>query len=406
MTAATTPASAPPLPLAGIRVVDLSCFLAAPIASMFMADFGADVVKVERPDSGDEMRYWGNDKDGVGLYYKVINRNKRSVTIDMRTPFGVEAVKRLVKDADIVCENFRPGTLERWGIGWEVLSAINPKLVMLRITGFGQTGPNRQRPGFGTLAEAYSGFAYTNGFPDRPPILPSFGLADSTAGLMGAYLCMVALQGRANNGGRGQYIDLALYEPLFTLMGPHAVNFDQLGIVQERTGSLHNFTAPRNCYRTRDGRYVAIAGAAQSTFERMCEALEIADVPKDPRFLNNRLRLTNVHALDQVMAEAIARLDYDELLRRFLAADATVAPVNDIRQIYEDPHYRARENIVTVDDPELGGPVRFQNVVGKLSATPGRVAHAGPKLGIHNREVLVGELGFTEDEVRAAGLTL
>ncbi len=396
----------PNLPLSGIRVVDLSCFLAAPIASMFMADFGADVVKVERPDTGDEMRYWGNDKDGVGLYYKVINRNKRSVTADLRTPFGVEMVKRLVKDADIVCENFRPGTLERWGIGWDVLSAINPGLVLLRITGFGQTGPNRSRPGFGTLAEAYSGFAFTNGFPDRPPVLPSFGLADSTAGLMGAYLAMVALQGRANNGGRGQVIDLALYETLFTLMGPHAINFDQLGIVQERTGSLHNFTSPRNCYRTKDGRYVAIAGAAQTTFERMCEALEIADVPKDPRFLNNRLRLTNVHALDQVMAEAIGRLTYDDMLERFLKAEATVAPVNDIRQIFEDPHFNARDNIVTVEDAELGGPVRFQNVVGKLSDTPGRVGHAGPRLGIHNREVLVGELGFTEDEVRAAGLVL
>jgi formyl-CoA transferase len=396
----------PKLPLAGMRVIDLSCFLAAPIASMFMADFGADVVKVERPDTGDEMRYWGNDKEGVGLYYKVINRNKRSVTADLRTPFGVEVVKRLVKDADVVCENFRPGTLERWGIGWDVLSAINPGLVMLRITGFGQTGPNRSRPGFGTLAEAYSGFAFTNGYPDRPPILPSFGLADSTAGLMGAYLTMVALQGRANNGGRGQYIDLALYEPLFTLMGPHAVNFDQLGIVQERTGSLHNFTSPRNCYRTRDGRYVAIAGAAQTTFERMCEALEIPEVPKDPRFLNNRLRLMNVHALDAVMAEAIGRFDYDDMLERFLKAEATVAPVNDISQIFADPHYQARENIATIEDAELGGPVRFQNVVGKLSDTPGRIAHAGPRLGIHNREVLVDELGFGEDEVRAAGLKL
>ena len=396
----------PNLPLAGMRVVDLSCFLAAPIASMFMADFGADVVKVERPDTGDEMRYWGNDKDGVGLYYKVINRNKRSVTIDMRTPFGVEAVKRLVKDADVVCENFRPGTLERWGIGWDVLSEINPRLVLLRITGFGQTGPNRSRPGFGTLAEAYSGFAFTNGFPDRPPVLPSFGLADSTAGLMGAYLVMVALQGRANNGGRGQVIDLALYETLFTLMGPHAINFDQLGIVQERTGSLHNFTSPRNCYRTKDGRYVAIAGAAQTTFERMCEALEIADVPKDPRFLNNRLRLINVHALDAVMAEAIAGFTYDDMLERFLKAEATVAPVNDIGQIFADPHFIARENIVTVEDAELGGPVRFQNVVGKLSDTPGRVDHAGPRLGVHNREVLLGELGFTEEEVRAAGLAL
>ncbi|MGE0718801.1 MAG: CaiB/BaiF CoA transferase family protein, partial [Alphaproteobacteria bacterium] len=344
------PSSETRLPLAGVRVVDLSCFLAAPICAMFLADFGAEVIKVERPDTGDEMRFWGNDKDGVGLYYKVINRNKRSVTADLRTPLGVEIVKRLIRDADVVCENFRPGTLEKWGIGWETLSAINPGLVMLRITGFGQSGPNSARPGFGTLAEAYSGFAYANGFPDRPPILPSFGLADSTTGLMGAYLIMVALHGRAANGGRGQSIDLALYEPLFTLLGPQAINFDQLGIIQERTGSLHNFTAPRNCYRTADGKYVAIAGAAQSTFERMCEALEIPHIPRDPRFLDNRLRLANVQELDAAMADAIARLTYDELMERFVRADATVAPVNDIAQIFADPHVAARDNIVELDD--------------------------------------------------------
>ena len=244
------------LPLEGIRVIDIASFLAAPIGAMFLADFGAEVIKVERPDTGDESRFWGNSKNGVGLYFKVINRNKKSVTADLRTPLGVEIVKRLVRTADIVVENFRPGTLERWGLGWDVLSAINPKLIMLRITGFGQTGPDAARPGFGTLAEAYSGFAYINGFPEQPPILPGFGLADSTAGLMGAYLALVALKGRDVNGGKGQYIDLALYEPLFTLLGPQAIDFDQLGKIQERNGSLHSFTAPRNCYRTKDGKYV------------------------------------------------------------------------------------------------------------------------------------------------------
>ena len=389
----------PPMPLEGVRVIDIASFLAAPIGAMFLADFGAEVIKVERPGVGDESRNWGNNKDGIGLYFKVINRNKKSVTADLRTPLGVEIVKRLVRTADILVENFRPGTLERWGIGWETLSAINPRLIMLRITGFGQTGPNAARPGFGTLAEAYSGFAYINGFPDQPPILPAFGLADSTAGLMGAFLALVALKGRDVNGGKGQYIDLALYEPLFTLLGPQAVDFDQLGKIQERNGSLHSFTAPRNCYRTKDGRYVAIAGAAQSIFERMCEALEVPEIAKDPRFASNRERMRHNAELDPPLGAAVQRFTLDALLERFVACEAAAAPVNNIEQIFADEHVAARENIVTVEDPELNGPVRFQNVVGKLSATPGRVQHAGPKLGSSNRAILVDELGFTEDEL-------
>jgi crotonobetainyl-CoA:carnitine CoA-transferase CaiB-like acyl-CoA transferase len=393
------------LPLEGVRVVDIASFLAAPIGAMFLADFGADVVKVERPDTGDESRYWGNSKNGVGLYYKVLNRNKRSVTADLRTPMGVEIVKRLVKTADILVENFRPGTLEKWGLGWDVLSKINPGLVMLRITGFGQTGPNSARPGFGTLAEAYSGFAFINGFPEQPPILPAFGLADSTAGLMGAYLAMVALKGREVNGGKGQYIDLALYEPLFTLLGPQAVNYDQLGLIQQRNGSLHSFTAPRNCYRTKDGKYVAIAGASQSTFERMCVALGVPEIPEDPRFKDNRLRIQNNKEMDPLLQVAVARFTLDELMEQFIKLEAAVAPVNDIAQVFDDPHFQARENIVTVLDEELGGPVRFQNVAGKLSATPGRVAHAGPRLGSSNEDILIGELGFSEEELRTGKLS-
>jgi crotonobetainyl-CoA:carnitine CoA-transferase CaiB-like acyl-CoA transferase len=390
---------APPLPLEGIRVIDIASFLAAPIGAMFLADFGAEVIKVERPETGDESRFWGNSKNGVGLYYKVINRNKKSVTADLRTPLGVEIVKRLVRTADIVVENFRPGTLERWGLGWDVLSTINPKLILLRITGFGQTGPDAARPGFGTLAEAYSGFAYINGFPEQPPILPGFGLADSTAGLMGAYLALVALKGRDVNGGKGQYIDLALYEPLFTLLGPQAIDFDQLGKIQERNGSLHSFTAPRNCYRTKDGKYVAIAGASQSTFERMCDALEVPEIPKDPRFKASRDRVLHNKELDPPLAAAVGRFTLDQLMTRFIECEAAAAPVNNIEQIFSDDHFAARENIVSVHDDELGGPVRFQNVVGKLSATPGRVQHAGPRLGSSNRAILIDELGFTEEEL-------
>ncbi|MFM9940984.1 MAG: CaiB/BaiF CoA transferase family protein [Hyphomicrobiaceae bacterium] len=393
------------MPFAGVKVIDISNFLAAPMSAMFLADFGADVIKVERPGHGDEVRYWGRNKSGVGLYYKILGRGKRSITADLRTPFGVEVVKRLVKDADILVENYRVGTLEKWGIGPEVLQAINPGLIIVRITGFGQTGPYRERPGFGTLAEAFAGFAHINGDAKGPPQLPGFGLADSTTGLMAAFLASAALHEKRRSG-KGQVVDLAIYETLFTLLGPQPIDYDQLGEVQQRQGSRLPFTAPRNTYRSKDGKWVSIAGSAQSTFENICKALEIPETVKDPRFSDNRVRLTHAVALDDVLQGAIGKLDLAELTRRFIAVDAPIAPVNDIAQIFADPQFQARENIATVEDEELGGPIRMQNVVGKFSATPGRIKRAGPKLGEHNREVLVGELGFTEAEVAAAGVEL
>ena len=394
-----------PQPLAGVKVVDIANFLAGPIASMFLADFGAEVTKVERPDTGDELRFWGNDKNGVGLMYKMVNRNKHSVTADLRTLLGVEIVKRLVADADIVVENYRKGTLERWGLGYDVLSAINPGLIMLRVTGFGQTGPNSHRPGFGTLAEGYSGYAYISGYPDRPPLLPGFGLADDSAGLMGAFLALVPLQEK-NRSGKGQVIDMAIYEPLFTLLGPQVVDFDQLGLVQERNGSRLPFTAPRNTYRTKDGKWVSMSGSAQSTFERMCEALEVPELVNDPRFLDNRLRIQNAVALDDALQAAIEKFDRDALIALFDEFGAAVAPCNSIAEIFDDEHFKARENIVAVADDELGEPIRMQNVVGKLSRTPGEIRHAGPKLGSSNRDVLIDQLGFDEAELKAAGLPL
>jgi crotonobetainyl-CoA:carnitine CoA-transferase CaiB-like acyl-CoA transferase len=391
--------------LAGTKVVDISNFLAAPLCSMFLADFGADVIKVERPGLGDEVRRWGEVKNGVGLYYKAVNRGKQSVTADLRTAFGVEVVKRLVAQADVLVENYRTGTIEKWGLGPDVLSAINPGLIIVRITGFGQTGPNRRRPGFGTIAEAYAGYVHISGEPDRPPLLPGFGLADSTTGLMAAYLTSVALHDKRRSG-RGQVIDLALYETLLTLLGPQVVNYDQLGIIQERAGSRLPFTAPRNIYRTRDGKFISVGGSAQSIFERICAALEIPQLPSDPRFVDNRARLANVDALDAALQEAIGRFDRDELTRRFVELEAAISPVNDVRDVIEDPHVQSRENIVALDDEELGAPLRMQNVVGKLSRTPGAIRHTGPRLGEHNRAVLVEQLGFSEDEVRAQGIEL
>src|SRR6266850_4153401 len=313
------------MPLSGVRVVDISSFLAGPMVSMFLGDYGADVIKVEHPERGDEVRFWGENKDGVGLYYKVLNRNKRSVTADLRTPLGVEIVKRLARTADVVVENFRPGTLERWGLGYDVLRAMNPGIILARVTGYGQTGPNSHKPGFGTVAEGFSGCVYVTGYPDRPPLLPAFGLADSTTGLAGAFLIMVALFERERGSGKGQAIDLAIYEPLFTLIGPHVVNYDQLRVVQERTGSRIAFTAPRNTFRTRDGYWVVMSGSAQSTFERSCRALERPDLIADPRFADNRKRLQNVVELDSMLSEAFAQFDLEEVLRRFDEHEAAIA---------------------------------------------------------------------------------
>jgi len=391
-------------PLAGVKVIDIASFLAAPLCGMHLADWGADVIKVERPGSGDEIRYWGESKDGVGLYFKMVNRSKRSVTADMRTPLGVEIVKRLVRDADILLENYRTGTLEKWGIGPDVLTAINPGLIIVRITGYGQTGPYRQRPGFGTIAEAYAGYAYITGFPDRPPLLPAFGLADSTTGLMAAYLASMALHEKRRSG-KGQVIDLAIYETLLTLLGPQVVNYDQLGLVQQRSGSRLPFTAPRNTYQTRDGKWVSIGGSAQSIFERICEALGIPEVVKDPRFKDNRERIKNAAALDEVLQKAIINFDQVDLLERLVKFDAAISPVNDIAQIFADPHIQARENIVPVEDEELGS-LRMQDVVGKFSRTPGEIRSAGPRLGQHNREILVDMLGFSPDELESAGIDL
>jgi crotonobetainyl-CoA:carnitine CoA-transferase CaiB-like acyl-CoA transferase len=390
--------------LTGVRVVDASNLLAAPFISMFLGDHGAEVVKVERPGVGDELRYWGSQRDGVGLYFKVVNRNKKSVTADLSTPLGAEILRRLAADADVLVENFRPGTMERWGLGYEVLSRGNPGLVMVRVTGYGQTGPYRQRAGFGTLAEAYAGFAAINGEEDGPPMLTGFALADSTTGLTGALLTMLALRARDRDGA-GQVVDLAIYEPLLTLLGPQVINHQQLGLVQQRSGNRLPFTAPRNVFRTRDRRWVSFAGSTQSTFTRLCRAVDRPELNDDPRYADHHLRLRNVQPLEDALREAIAALDLDELMRRAEAEGVAVAPVNTIADVVADPHVLARGNLVTVDDDELGA-LQMQNVVGGFSATPGSIRSAGPRIGQHNREILVERLGLDERALREAGLPL
>lgn len=385
-------------PLAGIRVLDLSNLMAAPMATMYLGDFGADVIKAEHPERGDELRNWGRKKDGIGLFFKVANRNKRTITLNLSVPEGQEIAKRLAAQMDVVVENYRPGTMERWGLGWEELSAANPGLVMARVTGYGQTGPYSQRPGFGTLAEAFSGYAAITGYADQPPLLPAFGLGDASTAIHTAYAISLALLERERNGGAGQYIDIGLYEGLFTLLGPHVIDYDQLGAIQERAGSRIPHVAPRNTYQTSDGKWVAIAGATARTFERICEVLELSDVLDDPRFATNQDRVASVEALDERIQDAIGRLALDEVLERFDEALAPVGPAHDVAGIFEDPHYRERENIATVADQELG-PLRMQSVVPRLSATPGEIRHAGPPKGLYNDEVYGELLGLRGDEL-------
>ena len=267
------------------------------MATMYLADFGAEVIKVEHPERGDELRNWGHSKDGVGLYFKVLNRNKKLITLNLGTQRGQELARRLAADVDVVVESYRPGTMERWGLGWEDLRRLNPRLIMMRVTGFGQTGPYRARPGFGTNAEAFSGAASITGYADRPPLLPAFGLGDSTTGIHAALGILVALHHRNVHGGGGQFIDLALYEGLFSLLGPQVIDFDQLGLVQERQGSRLPFIAPRNTYQTSDEQWVATA-ATQSVYERLAAALNAPHLASDARFASNQLRIANADELD------------------------------------------------------------------------------------------------------------
>jgi len=374
-------------PLAGLKVIDCATVFAGPLTAMVLADFGADVVKIEHPD-GDALRKMGQAKEGHGLWFKVTGRNKRCIVLDLHDEDGKAAFLTLVKDADVLIENFRTGTLERWGLGWDVLSELNPRLVMLRVTGFGQTGPYRHRAGFGTIAEAFSGFAHVTGEAKGPPTLPPFGLADGVAAYHGAFAVMFAIYERDVQGsGKGQVIDLSLYEPLFSLLGGQTSTYDQLGIIQGRAGNRSANNAPRNAYVTKDGRWVALSAAAPSITRRVLELTGGKGTADDPRFRTNADRVRHVEEVDGIVGGWIARHTLKEVLDAFEAAEAAIGPVYDIGQICEDPQYLARESITTVDDPDLG-LLKMQNVFPRMVRTPGRIRHAGPRLGEHQREVL------------------
>jgi crotonobetainyl-CoA:carnitine CoA-transferase CaiB-like acyl-CoA transferase len=387
-----------PLTLEGIKVIDAASLFAGPVICTLLGDHGAEVTKVEHP-SGDNLRTLGWNKDGVSLWWALVGRNKRSVTAKLSDPRGAEIVKRLVADNDVLVENFRPGTMERWGLGPDVLHEINPRLVIVRMTGFGQTGPYRDRPGFGTLAESISGYAHINGYPDGPPTLPPFALGDSVAALTGAFAVMMALYWRDHGGGKGkgQVIDLSIYEPLFWILGPQASVYDQLGQIQGRSGNRAPFTAPRNAFQAADGRWLGLSGSAQSIAERIMRLVGREDILDEPWFANHTGRLEHVDELDEAIAAWIGERDSDEVIRAFEEVSAAIAPVLSIADIVEDPQYLARETVTTVEHPVLG-PLKMQNVIPRMGETPGRIRSCGPELGADNDEILTS-LGYDREEL-------
>ena len=388
-------------PLAGLKVLDLSIIVAGGTASSLLADFGAEVVKVERPGTGDPLRNWGPFANGVSLWWKVHSRNKKSVTLNLGTPEGQELLKRLAKEADVLIEGFRPGAMERWGLGPGDLQAVNPKLVMLRYSGFGQSGPYKDRPGFGTIAECMSGFVGMTGFQDTPPVLPPIPLADEIAGVFGAMAGMMALYHRDASGdtnAKGQVVDVSLFEPLFRLCIPHITMFDMLGINRERVGNDFPDAAPRSLYKTADDRWLGLSATSQSTFEGLAKAMGMEKLLERPEFKNNAARLENRDALNDELNGWLSQRELKETLDQLIPAGGVVGPVYDAAQIMDDPHYQAREDIIDIDDPELG-LTKMVGVVPKFSETPGAVEHAGPVVGEHNQYIYASWLGLCEEEL-------
>lgn len=391
-------------PLAGLRVIDASTILAGPLCCQILGDFGADVIKIEHPVSGDSMRGHGEMKDGVPLWWKEISRNKRVMGLSLSIPAGADVFKRLMATADVLVESFRPGTLERWGLGPDVLLGINPGLVVVRISGFGQIGPYASRPGFGTLAEAMSGFAHLTGEPDRPPQLPAFGLADSICGIAASSATLMALRHR-DRSGRGQVVDISLLEPIMTAVGPTATVYQQLGKVQTRHGNRSENNAPRNIYQTSDGHWLAVSTSAQTVAERVLTLVGHPEVIEQEWFKSGRGRAAHADLLDGYVAEWIGARTRAEVMEAFEKAGAAVAPVYTAADIVADEHINATKMLVEVDDPDLG-PLLMHNVMWRMSATPGRIRFPGRARGADTDQILREDLKLPAtviEELRASG---
>ena len=378
-------------PLAGVRVLELGSLIAGPFCSKTLADFGAEVIKVEPPGDGDPLRRWRRMRNGVSLWWHVQSRNKKSVTVDLRRAEGQEIVRRLARDADIVIENFRPGTMERWGLGYERLSAENPGLIMLRLSGFGQTGPYRDQAGFGAVGESMGGLRYITGYPDRPPVRPNLSIGDSLASLHGVIGAMMALHHRNMNGGRangkGQVVDVALYEAVFSMLESTLPEFDMYGVVRERSGSNLSGIVPSNTYLSRDGQHVLIAANGDSIFKRLCVAMGRDDLGDDPTLADNAGRAKRAEELDAAIGAWAAKHDAVTLLAILDRAQVPNGKIYSIADIVRDPQYLAR-NMIRQFTLEDGTPLKLPGIVPKLSETPGDIDWIGPALGAHTDEVL------------------
>ena len=383
-------------PLADIRVVDLSRLVAGNLLTLQLADFGAEVIKIEPPE-GDTLRGWR--VKGIETAWKVYSRNKRSVCLDLRSAEGRDIVRKLAAGAQVLVESFKPGVLEDMGLGPAALHALNPKLVIVRISGWGQDGPFRHKPGFGRLIEGYSGFAAMNGFGDREPLLPPMYLADSVAGLQGAAAVLIALREVEVNGGKGQVIDLPLFDPLFAILGPQAANYQLTGQVKPRTGNRSTNSAPRNAYQTKDGHWVCLSASTQGMTERLLRSIDRADLIDDPRFRTNADRLRHNQELDDIIAAFIAERTQAENVAYFDAAEVTIGPIYDISQIVQDPHVQARGLVQAYPDPDMGTLPMHAAAV-RLSGTPASFRRRAPVIGQDNRDLLA-EAGYTAAEVDA-----
>ncbi len=387
-------------PLEGLNVVDFSGMISGGFATMTLADFGADVVKIEHPEYTDPLRDWPPMVDGTSLWWKSIGRNKQCITLDLSSDEGRELALELVEKADVVFENFRPGKMDEWDLGYEDLKEVNENVIFVRISGYGQTGPMSHKPGFGTVAEAMSGWAHVNGFPDREPLLPPISLADLVAALFAVQSTMFAIFERdvgTNASGEGQVIDVSLYEPLFRLFISDVEQYDKKGNIPQRTGNKHPNSSPRGVYETADG-YIALSASAQAIYERVMHAIGRPELIEDERFITNEKRVENADEIDAIIEEWTRQRSTEEAIEIMEAKDAIVGPINDISDIFSDEQFEARENIIEIEDEDLGS-LKTPNTVPKFSRTPGNVSHAGPRHGQHNDEVYLERLGLSKEEL-------
>lgn len=387
-------------PLEGIRVIELGQLIAGPFCGQMLADFGAEVVKIEPPGKGDAMRQWGRlDREGRPIWWSVIARGKKSVTLDLRRSEGQEVLRELVRSADILIENFRPGTMERWGLGYDELSAINPRLVMVRVSGFGHSGPYSERAGFASVCEAMGGLRYISGYPDRPPIRVGLSLGDTLAGMNGVVGALLALQDREKTG-RGQVVDSSIYESVLTVTESLVSEYDAGGHVRERHGSSLPGIAPSNAYPTRDGKEMIIGANQDTVYRRLCEVMERPDLAEDERFATHRARGENAGELDDLIAEWTRRHDAEEMIEALAAAGVPVGLAYRVPEMLADPQFLERETIVRVPDPQRG-EIAMQNVFPRLSESPGRIRHVGPTLGADTDAVLTAWLGRSSEDIES-----